>query len=339
MVPQTEVTEIVQAWRALVGDELAEGWRTIPLAGGGPCRVLAGRHFPGNSEAILVGFRTMRLPPQDQLPQGRGFAVSRVDSGIDSGGRIWLALSRQPAGSLDMFSMMTEDVAETLNRLHRLDEDRALTILLARIRAWQEFMSRTTEAILSPEAEVGLAGELHILSEMLAAGVASDFAVDAWKGPLGGIHDFAFATGAVEVKSTVSPVGFPATIRTLEQLDDSLISPLFVAAVRLTVSESGRSLPQLVEGVRLSLNADSVAVAMLNSRLLHVGFHDAHSKKYTRRFSPSGIRFLVVTDTFPRFARSATDVRIRKARYEVDLDLGPHPLVAFEEALLQLGAI
>lgn len=45
--------------------------------------------------------------------------------------------------------------------------------------------------------------------------------------------------GAIEVKATMSSAGFPVKIGSLEQLDDSVASPLFLAAMRFSRGEDG----------------------------------------------------------------------------------------------------
>ena len=100
MAPPSEEEELVAAWRALSGNPAAEGWRTIPIASPSPCQLLAGRHFPGNQEALLVGFALSKLPSAEQFPQGHGFLVTSADLGGDESGRVWIALCRQSAGRL-----------------------------------------------------------------------------------------------------------------------------------------------------------------------------------------------------------------------------------------------
>ena len=114
MAQQSEFDRLQTAWRALAGDGVTEGWRTIPIEPLGAHRLLAGRHFPGNEEAILVGFNSVHLPPDGQLPQGQGFRVERVRHKISGDAHAWIALSRQPVGSLDMFARMAEDVVGML---------------------------------------------------------------------------------------------------------------------------------------------------------------------------------------------------------------------------------
>ncbi len=55
MVQQSSINTLRAAWRALDGSAGESGWRTIPLEMKSNCRLLAGRYFPGNEEAILVG--------------------------------------------------------------------------------------------------------------------------------------------------------------------------------------------------------------------------------------------------------------------------------------------
>ncbi len=339
MAPQSEMDELLAAWRALAGSSGAEGWRTIPVAHGGPCPLLAGRHFPGNEEALLVGFNNICVPASELLPQGRGFLVSRADLGDDATGRVWVALRRQVAGGLDLFSMMARDIVIALATLRLADESRILHVFLARIRAWQEFMRREGDGVLCPEAEVGLFGELETLRNLIGAGLSRFDGVDAWKAPLDGIQDFLLGSGAIEVKTTISQAGFPARIGSLEQLDDSLARPLFLAGVRLALDSTGNTLTAEVAELRNLLREDPAALCLFDSRLLQAGFHDDCSGRYTRRFLPAMTRTLLVRDGFPRLTRANVAIEIRNARYELDLDLVSGTAVDIESALQQLGVL
>ena len=338
MVLQSKKEELLAAWRALGGSSDTDGWRTIPISLGGNYGLLAGRHFPGNEEALLVGFRSVRVPPPGQLPTGRGFQVAKADL-EGGGGRIWISLSRQKAGSLELFSMMADDVLGILSNSRSLDEEKLFHTFLSRIGAWQDFMQRSNDGVLGAESEVGLFGELVVLQALIDAGLPAEVAVEAWNGPLKGIQDFALGTGAIEVKTTVSPSGFPACIGSLEQLDDSLIFPLFLTGVRLLVDQSGMTLPQFIGELRGELQAYSAASGSLERRLLHAGYFDDVAERYTRRFATIGMRTIAVTSSFPRLTRANVDVEIRKVRYELDLDLVRQEEIELDCALTQLGVI
>jgi len=340
MVPP-DLKEMEDAWRALfqpVTDGVS-GWKTIRVAAGSAFHVRAGRRLPGNEEALLVGFNGMRLPKAEHLPMGRGFSVTEEDLGPEGGGRIWVALCRQPAGSRELFGVMADDLAGLLRISTSDNEQSVFQSFVARIRAWQEFMQRGSDGVLSPESEVGLVGELQVLITLISAGVSHYLAVDSWKGPIGGVQDFSVGAGAIEVKSTIAAASFPAKIGSLDQLDDAIVHPLYLAAVRLAIDPDGKSLPDIVREVRELLDVEPVARREFDSRLLHAGYFDTASLRYSRRFRHTATRILPVSDGFPRLIRIEVPVGITRALYEIDLDLLPLIEADLIDALKSLGGI
>jgi hypothetical protein len=329
--------EFVAAWDSLASTgEPASGWRSISIAAGGIVSLRAGRRFPGNEESLLAGFAATTLPAAEKLPDGQGFAVERVDPLLD--GKTWLALTRRSSGSAELFLTMACDVAGALDAEPGAPEPRALRVFLGRVRAWQEFMRKGAQP-LGPEAEVGLVGELLTLSGLIEAGVPADTVCAAWLGPLDGLRDFEIGTGGVEVKSSLSAVGFPARIGSLEQLDDSVRQPLFVVGVRLRQVPEGESLPGLIESIRDIVRGDAEAERLLSERLVAAGYFDAHSNKYTRQFVGAGTRVVEVAEGFPRLTPGRVPAGVSRASYEIDLDRVPGVGVSIEEMLRKLGAL
>ncbi|MBY0243237.1 MAG: PD-(D/E)XK motif protein [Burkholderiaceae bacterium] len=325
--------EIFAAWRALSGDGSGDGWRCISISGSLGPHLMAARHFPDNAEALLVGFDNVILPLPGALPSGSGFRVEHVNTGRPGN---WLALVRQPSGSLDLFARMTADVVETLTATGTVTENRILQLLIGRIRAWQHFMSRTGGA-LGPEAELGLAGELECAAHLIAAGMSAYAVMDGWKGPLDGLQDFELGNGAIEVKSTLAQTGFPATILSLEQLDDAVRQPLFLCGCRFMLGPGGNTLPQRVATMREMIAKDSAALALFETGLIHVGFVDADAKFYTRSFVSGPGRFILVNNAFPRLTPGTVPHGIRHARYEIDLDAIDCPQASVEDVIGMIG--
>ena len=284
----------------------------------------------------MAGFPTAAFPAAEKLPEGQGFNVERVDPYHD--GKTWLALTRKASGGIDLFLSMVCDVSGALDAEAGADEQRLLRVFLGRVRAWQEFMRKGAQA-LSPEAEIGLIGELTLLSAIIEAGVPSALAIESWVGPLDGIQDFNLGTGAIEVKATLSPAGFPARIGALEQLDDSVRQPLFVAGARLRQTEGGQSLPDFVAALRSVVKGDAEAERLLAERLVAAGYFDAHADRYPRRFDLAGTRVIEVGQGFPRLTPGAVPAGILRAMYDIDLDKVPGENVGTEGALKKLGAL
>jgi hypothetical protein len=299
---------------------------------------MAGRRSPDNAEAVLVGFPTAQLAAADKLPEGQGFAVERAD--LEGNGRLWLALTRKSAGSAELFAAMACDVVGALDDAVAAgaDEAKLMRVFIGRVGAWQEFMRKGTQ-VLSPEAEIGLIGELMLLRAIIDAGVPPALAIESWVGPLNGIQDFELGTGALEVKATLSAAGFPAKIGSLEQLDDSTRQPLFVAGARLRQTESGQNLPGIVEAMRVAIKGDGEAERLLAERLLAAGYIDSHSDRYPRKFEQAGTRVVEVAGNFPRMTSGTVPAGIMRAMYEIDLDKAPGDNVGAAGALKKMGAI
>jgi hypothetical protein len=218
-------------------------------------------------------------------------------------------------------------------------EEKLFQLFLSRIRAWQNFMGRSQDSLLSQEAEVGLFGEMIVLKQIVQTGVPPGAALEAWQGPLDGLQDYMIGSGAIEVKTTVAASGFLATISSLEQLDETLRSPLFVAAVRLALGGSGKTLPELALEIKGLLRSDPDASGAFASCLVHAGYLENMSHKYLRRFTHSSTALLPVVTRFPRLTRQNVGMGIRSARYELDLELVMRDDVGLVQALQQLGAI
>ncbi|CAG9273429.1 conserved hypothetical protein [Paraburkholderia unamae] len=339
MVQQSDADELDAAWRALSESEVAHGWRTIAVFRGLPCTILAGRRFPGNEEALIVRFKSAALRGPAQLPEGIGFTVSRLELPGQGSDQSSIALCRQTDGNRDLFVAMAVDVIATMRRLSGADDNVMLRTFISRIFAWQEFMRRGGPLALSAEAEAGLFGELHVLEMLLDAGVTGASAVDCWRGPLDALHDFECAPGAIEVKTSVFSSGiFRARIGSLDQLDTSLVQPLFVAAVQISQCQGGVTLDEKVGGLEARLTNEA-AVSNFHDRLLKAGFITAPLVRYDRRFVPTGTTILPVTADFPRLTRENSPRGITAAQYEIALDLTELSSTTLDVALDQLGLL
>jgi hypothetical protein len=338
MAPSTDIDDLRAAWRALSGSREGEGWKTIQVRTAAPCLLLAGRRLPGDEEAILVGFSHVRAIPASHLPQGQGFEISLLAADLAGDDQFWLALARRPGGSLELFVMMAQDLVRLLDSSPVQDSDRLLDQFLFRIRAWQDFMDRHRDGVLSPEAELGLFGELVLVSRMIDLGMPAANVLDAWRGPLDSPQDFMLGGGAIEVKTTLSAGGFPAIITSLEQLDDSLCRPLFLAAVRLALDPSGASLPARAGALREQMGEDRRALDLFELRLMQAGLLFTTAERYSRRYRHVSTFIMQVGERFPRLTRAQIHPAIRKARYEIDLELVGASDVGLAGALELLGA-
>ncbi|WP_270933290.1 PD-(D/E)XK motif protein [Falsiroseomonas oryzae] len=337
MAPRSDGVRLAEAWRALAGDAGSSGWRIVHLVRLGEVAVLAGRQKPDDREALLIGFHQARLPAPSQLPASRGFAVEAIRHPTLPN-LLLLALTRQQGARSDLFEAMAQDLIGLLADALHDDEQAVADAVLARIRAWQDFMSYQRAGILSEDEEIGLHGELVVLEQLLAALPDSAAVVDMWQGPLRGLHDFMLPVGALEAKATTSAIGFRATIGSLEQLDLAIRSPIYLAAVRLAGSDAGSTLPHRVAQLRARLAACSGhAGQSFSARLLRAGYIDAFADRYTRRLTLSDLRWIEVGSDFPLLTAASVPRGVVSARYVIDLDMRALPTTSLTTILEAAG--
>lgn len=330
--------EFVLAWSSLSCNEEAAGWQVISLSPAGPIEVQAGLRSPDNSEAVLLCFPTAKLPRSEKLPEGKGFIVEKIDSSdLDE---LRVALTRQPSGNLELFSTMVYDVVGLLDDAATSGEPEAklLRTFLGRVTAWQQFMSRGTGP-LSPEAELGLAGEIYFMTIFSESGVSPETLVISWVGPDDAPQDFLFGNGAIEVKATMSSSGFPVKIGSLEQLDDAIHSPLFLAAVKFTVTDNGLTLPEMIAKLERTFEDEHDVSQLLRERLMTAGYSETHANQYIRKFEPKEKIILSVTEKFPRLTTGSVPVGITRTIYEINLDHARRFCIDLNVVLNKLGVI
>lgn len=333
------IDEFFAAWDAFSGQDPGgeSGWRGISVEPAGTCKLIAARRFPGNEEALLACFPSLNVSASEYLPEGNGFEVVRADPHQD--GKAWIAISRKPSGSPELFADMVVDVVGIMDIEASQGEATVFKAMIRRIKMWQQFMGKGAR-ILGPEAELGLVGELAFFEALIDAGVDTDMTLESWVGPDDAPQDFVFSDGAVEVKATLAPTGFSAKIGSLEQLDDAILAPLFLAGVRFSKGEKlGMTLPEIVNSLEQKLSFIPGAAEFIKGRVFAAGYHESHSERYVRRFILEEIRLFSVHGDFPRLTRGNIPEGIVKSVYEIDLSGASAYESCLESVLNKIGVV
>lgn len=307
---------LARAWRALARQEASEDWRFVHLTGMGAVSVEAGCHFPLGREALIVSFPSSWSVNPARLPEGKGFDVAIIEGQTVVAGKTAIALMRRPEGSPDIFAIMVIDVLRTLEAAAGTPNRDMIEAFLERVREWQAFMARTHRP-LSPDAQIGLLGELWML-RLLADTSLGAGALDCWQGPLRAAQDFHVRGGAIEVKSTVRTGSFLARINSIEQLDGNR-APIFLCGFRFEENTDGFSLVDFVSELRERFKHAGVQRGF-EALLMVMGYLDEHAPLYGRTLTLKDTRGFRSEGDMPRLTRAALPVAIRSAAYVLDLD-------------------
>ncbi len=325
-----------RTWRALADEENSE-WRLMTLHSHPSVTLLAGRSHPGNQQAVVVVFPREARGRRDRLPLGEGFDIVEpvLPEAFASGQAV--ALVRRPSGSEDMFATLAVDTLRTIDKVAEQPSHAIFKSFIERVKDWQDFMSNKRLKPLSPDMQVGLMGELIVLEHLAGCLERFDLALSAWLGPLRAAQDFHINGAAIEVKSSVSRKGFPATINSIDQLDSDMV-PLFLAALRFNVAETGSSLVEVVGRLRLAAEEANVS-RQFEALLFSSRYFDEHEQGYGRLLDLEEGRCWQVDDHFPRLARTDLANAIFAAKYKMNLDAVDIPSIAMRDMLTLIGAV
>ena len=318
-----------KAWRALARQESNEDWRFVHLTSLGEVSIEAGCHFPAGREALIVAFPRAWAMNSARLPEGAGFDVVLVKDKAVFSGHTAIALVRRAEGAPDIFAAMAVNVLRSLENVAGGKSQAIVDTFIDRVTEWQAFMARRHRP-LSPEAQVGLMGELWMLNRLLDSSLAED-ALRCWQGPMRAAQDFHIRGGAIEVKSTAGGGGFLARINSIEQLDTDR-TPLYLGALRFEERDDGHSLVDVVARLRNRLTETGHRRAF-DSLLLILGYLDEHTQHYGRVLALKEAGAFLASHEMPRLRRAGLPAAIRSAAYVLDLDALNVPVLTVDDVL------
>ena len=311
---------LITAWAALLtGPSGTREWRARRVEAAHPLDVFAVVREEGGDYGILFECPVSATAPWRLRFESEGMRLSDTREAQNGTRRIALALERADLESI--FLIVAEDLIASSAAAASSDE--AVEAVGVRLSAWQTCLRLRREGF-GRERMLGLYGELVFL-ERLAVIVGLDRAIEIWRGPERGLHDFEEKQFAIEIKTSVGRHG-NVRIGSLEQLDPSALRVLVLCRVVVVPDEAGLALASLVERIRKSADQTGRGIRSdLDRRLLMSGYLDSDTGPTKEdRFSLTGLEAYAVRDEFPRLTRETVGVAVVAAEYGLDLAGAQH---------------
>lgn len=188
------------------------------------------------------------------------------------------------------------------------------------LHTWQEFFKGSRQP-LGEQAQLGLMGELAVLKNLVLTQLKPKKALDTWKGPSRGLHDFVFEMCHIEVKSSIGIHNRRFVINGESQLTIPPEKQLYIMNPVFEISHNGESLSDMVASITLLVNSDRIAIDIMETSLAKAGFHKIHNEYYENeglRLLPSSIIAYQVSDGFPRLLQGSSGEFIKVNDYTID---------------------
>jgi hypothetical protein len=307
-------SELRRKWQEAIGTGRAGyEWRGVALDVDGPVRFVAAVREPDERTALLLEAPLKAAPTSSYRFAADGMSVTeqrRAEEGI-----FRIAIVLENDGVDQVFEVLAADVVEVAVRATTAGA--AIAEVLRRLETWRACL-KARRLGLSIESQLGFVGELIVL-RLLAEELGYSAAVDAWKGPLKGLHDFSRCGIAIEVK-TVLGAGSWLQISRFSQLDSTGLSALAVARPRLQESANGTSLADSVKELRGAMQAAEPSIlAEFNERVIRAGYLEIDAPIYENfRFVLHDLCWFEVSAGFPRLTATTVPAGIVDGTYTVD---------------------
>jgi len=286
-------------------------WRARRLTCAAPVVVLAGvRDADGRFSLLIETELTASTEPRFRF---RASGISVDDQRRPQEGLRRLAIVLEMEELRDVFETLAADVIEVVSTASTNSE--AFSSVTARLEAWQACLN-ARRGNISVEQQIGFLGELQVLCR-LASQIGYSMAVEAWQGPLDGLHDFSLSSTAIEVKSVLG-LGHSIRINNVHQLDRTGLQALAIARPRFVQSEVAPNVPEAVEQVRREIEQSAPAIlAEFERRVLFAGIVSG-CDDLSVRVQLSECRFYRVCGDFPWIDPELLPSAVSAVRYDLN---------------------
>lgn len=216
----------------------------------------------------------------------------------------------------DVFSAFAEDLYRTLRSLEL--GPHVSMALEERLEKWNRFFREHGPEGLNEEEQRGLFGELLVLWKHILPHLPGIKGTRTWTGPGGADHDFQLPGGCVEAKTVGMRPSKAFHISNERQLDERDCKSLYLYWANLELSESGESLPHLVDEIRGMLKTDKFAKDTFEQKLLMAGYLDVHAPIYRWHYRILEEALCRVQNGFPRIVNPPNGITF--VRYDLALE-------------------
>lgn len=334
MIISKVLQQIKIGWRALGKAPEGVELQSITVISQNSLKIRAGRFADGDTEVVLFRFKLDHYPKVSSLPRGNGFEIGLFNIKGDE----YIGLVRKREGPLDLFESMLADVMTQVLHATPYPHKVLFKAFLERIQAWQTFMSKRKSA-LSRKDEIGLIGELSVLKELFTYNLSIGDVISWWRGPFHGIRDFELDCFGIEVKTTTQDDGFEIEVFDLLQLDPVGLEKLYLTAVRVRISDDGKTLPEIVDSIRQDIGNDIDAQKAFEIALKYSGYHVEHEGQYITPVKVLETVNFDIDEKFPSLRRKNIPFEIRNVKYCLELSLMEKPNKTLGQVLAEIGVL
>lgn len=252
----------------------------------------------------------------NNIPSISGLKISNIAHDTGKKGTI---IRKEGAHDESIYHHLLIHLADELSDLNKANQ--VMRRLQHLLHTWQEFF-KGSQKPMGEHAQLGLMGELFVLESLVLNQLRPKEALDAWRGPLRGLHDFVFGFCNMEVKSSIGSNNRHFIINGENQLTIPNDKQLYIQNPIFEISDNGKSLTEMVASIKALIRSDRLALDIFDTLLAKNGYHNIHNEYYLKeglKLVPSSMITYQVRNGFPRLLLGSSGDFISVNNYSIDV--------------------
>lgn len=255
---------------------------------------------------------------QSRLPRVRSLTV-RHEPSAEPGASLILLTLTDPS-LRDVFARLCLDIVNRTRECRT--EAEACAVMVRRTWRWHHLLAGGGDDRLSAQRQLGLLGELAVLDRLVLPNMPTRAAIEGWVGPERAPKDFELGRVSIEAKANRSDRVGQVRISSLEQLDRTTTSNLFLCVTEIAPSGADPGVTVTSESDRVRerlVDLDATVVDLFDSKLEAAGLSDDHDYGDSQWIIGDTSVF-EVSEEFPRIDPTNAAAAIKKVRYMIEID-------------------
>ena len=266
-----------------------------------------------NLPGVIIDLKNIDTISSIKLPKAKGWIFIKVKN------KILMSVNEEKYSD---FFIKLINLIITKNFLESLIDKKSVKCFLENLISAKDFFEdNNAPRKLTKESQIGLYGEVYVLSKILTKKLTNKDSINSWTGP-SKKHDFTTENILLEIKTTTT------NLRKINTSSNNQIAPVFdkeLNIIFLQIKENikGLSLVNIINNYLTILKAES---EILHNdfllKLAQCNYLDIHKDEYSQKYSVDKANYFEVRDDFPYIKKveipdELSDLSIT---YKIDLE-------------------